>query len=323
MDDAARSLFRSLERFRTEQPDWLQIWPGHGAGSACGKGIGSIPQSTVGYERMTNWAFAHTDEDAFVPAVLEGQPEPPRYFAEMKRINREGPRILGERGAPPTLSPGGLRAVLDRGAVVVDARPADDYAAGHVPGTLSIPLTRMFTTWAGWLVPYDADFYLLGEEDAIAEAVRDLAMVGLDRVAGVFPPAAVDAWARARGTPGTVDRVDAATLAQMVENGEVTVLDIRGAAEWEAVRIPDAVHIPLGDLPDRIDEVPAGRPVAVHCESGGRSAIAASVLAALGVADVLDFRGGIRAWLEAGLPTERGPARSGTRPERLREARAA
>ncbi|MFO7893161.1 MAG: rhodanese-like domain-containing protein [Longimicrobiales bacterium] len=252
MEAAARTLYRSLGRFRGEQPDWLQIWPGHGAGSACGKGIGSIPRSTVGYETLTNWAFAHTDEDSFVEAVLEGQPEPPKYFAEMKRIN------------------------------------------------------RAFTTWAGWLVDYREDFYLIGDEAAVTEAVRDLAMVGRDRVAGVFRTTAVDASGSAPGGLGAIDVVDEETVARMAENDEVTILDIRAAAEWQDVRIPGAIHVPLGYLPDRINQVPTDRPLVVHCESGGRSPIAASLLRALGVDQVLDFRGGTQGWQEARRPVERG-----------------
>ncbi len=303
MEEAARSFFRSLSLFRTEQPDWLQIWPGHGAGSACGKGIGAIPQSTMGYEALTSWAFQHDDEAAFVAAVLEGQPEPPRYFAEMKRINRDGPRLLEGMEPARGLDDDDLDPVLASGAVVVDTRPADDYAAGHVPGTLSIPLTRAFTTWAGWLIPYDVDFHLIGDDAGVAEATRDLGMVGLDRVAGVFSPGAVTR--RPGSALERVERITAERLAQRQRRGEVTILDIRGAAEWEAVRIPGAVHIPLGYLVERLDEVPADRPVVVYCESGGRSAIAASVLECHGRGGVLDFPGGIRGWLEAGLPVDR------------------
>ncbi|MEJ2503465.1 MAG: MBL fold metallo-hydrolase [Gemmatimonadota bacterium] len=303
MEDAARMLYRSLERFVAEQPDWLQIWPGHGAGSACGKGIGSIPQSTIGYEKRTSWAFGHDSEDAFVEAVLAGQPEPPRYFAEMKRINRDGPRLLGRLDRPRTLGDEQLDEVLSAGAVVVDTRSADAYAAGHVPGTLSIPLTRAFTTWAGGLVPYHEDFYLIGDESEVAEAVRDLAMIGLDRVAGVFAPAGVED--RAPSRLERIDRIDTRRLAERRRRNEVTILDIRGSAEWEDVRIPGAVHIPLGDLADRIGELSGGRDVAVHCESGARSAIAASVLEAAGL-PVLDYAEGIRDWTAAGEPVERG-----------------
>lgn len=315
MEDAARDLFRSLRRFRLEHPDWLQIWPGHGAGSACGKGIGSIPQSTLGYEALTSWAFRYDDEDAFVRAVLEGQPEPPRYFAQMKRINRDGPRILGPRGQPLRLESRQLDTVLETDAVVVDTRPADDFAAGHVPGTLGIPLTRAFTTWAGWLIPYDADFYLIGDGPSVREAVRDLAMIGLDRVAGVFEPAAVTG--RRREALDSIARTDARRLAQRHRRHEVTILDIRGAAEWEAGHIAGALHVPLGDLPERLAEVPAERPVVVHCESGARSAIAASVLRAGGRREVVDFQGGMQAWRESGLPLQRmGPRHDGTDPVR-------
>jgi hydroxyacylglutathione hydrolase len=221
----------------------------------------------------------------------------------MKRINRDGPRILGEHGDPARLPDARLGRILDAGGIVVDTRPADDYAAGHVPGTLSLPLTRAFTTWAGWLVPYDTDFHLVGDRDAVDEAVRDLAMIGLDRVAGVFGPGAVDA--RPYHDLSRIDRIDTRRLADRRRRNEVSVLDIRGAAEWEAVRIPGATHIPLGYLGDRLDELPERRPVVVHCESGGRSAIAASVLEAAGV-EVIDYPAGIRGWIADGEPAERG-----------------
>lgn len=303
MEEAARALFHSVRRFRTEHPSWLQIWPGHGAGSACGKGIGAIPQSTLGYEERTNWAFRHDDEDAFVAEVLAGQPEPPRYFAEMKRINRDGPRVLGEMGLPVRMADDRLDALLSEGAVIVDARPADAFAAGHVAGTLSIPMTRAFTTWAGWLIPYDTDFYLIGDEAEVTEAVRDLAMIGLDRVSGIFTPDAVAA--RRSSELGRIERIDTERLAQRLRRDEVTVLDIRGAAEREEVRIPGSVHVPLGYLAERLTEVPSGRPLVVHCESGSRSPIAAAILAAAG-RPALDYLEGIRGWLEAGYPVERG-----------------
>jgi hydroxyacylglutathione hydrolase len=309
--EGARSLFRSLQRFRDAHPSWLQIWPGHGAGSACGKGIGAIPQSTLGYEALTNWAFSYDDEDAFVRAALDGQPEPPRYFGEMKRLNRDGPRILGGFERPPRLPAARLEELRREGALVVDTRSADAFATRHVPDTLNIPVTRAFTTWAGWLVPYDRDFYLIGDDSELGEAVRDLAMIGLDRVAGVFASDVVDAWSADpdRDTEA-IEIADADRVARARNADDVTILDIRGETEWESVRIPGALHIPLGYLPDRVDEIPGGRPVVVHCESGSRSPIAASVLQAAGVKRVLDFRGGIREWTDRGLETESGLERA-------------
>src|SRR5262249_48631994 len=157
---------------------------------ACGKALGAVPSSTVGYEKLANWGVATTDEVEFVRMVLAGQPEPPRYFAEMKRLNKEGPRALGGLPRPTRLPARALDDLLQEGAVVVDTRSAAEYAAGHVPGTLNIPLHGSFTTWAGWLLSYDDDAYLLvddaGCSHCVATAVRDLAMIGLDRVAGVL-----------------------------------------------------------------------------------------------------------------------------------------
>ena len=305
MEAGARDLFRSLRRFRSELPDWLQIWPGHGAGSACGKGIGSVPQSTLGYEARFNWALSIDDEAEFVRAVLDGQPEPPRYFAEMKRINRDGPRILGALDEPDALTPAELAGLVRGGAPVVDIRPADAFAAGHVPGTLNIPLNRSFTTWAGWLIPYDEDFYLLADGPEVAEAVRDLAMIGLDRVAGVAGPEALEHWRSTEGTLGRIERADLESVRRSLPD-DGAILDIRGVAEHEAARIPGATNIPLGYLRDRLDELPTERPLYVHCESGSRSPIAASVLQAEGVKGVVDFTGGIQGWSAAGAPVRTG-----------------
>ena len=163
MEASARTLSGRSQRFKA-YPDYLQVWPGHGAGSACGKGLSAVPQSTVGYERRFNWALAVETEDEFVRQVLTGQPEPPAYFAEMKRINRDGPRILNGFATPQWLPEVRLPEVLARGAFVIDARPAAEFAAGHVPGTINIPLNRSFTTWAGWLTPFDDDFYLIVDD---------------------------------------------------------------------------------------------------------------------------------------------------------------
>jgi hydroxyacylglutathione hydrolase len=307
MEQSARLLFQSLQRFKG-QPDYLQLWPGHGAGSACGKSLSAIPQSTVGYERLFNWAFAETNEDEFVRTVLAGQPEPPRYFGTMKRMNRDGPRVLGGLPAAPLLRPEQLPALLEAGAFVIDARPGADFAARHVPGTINIPLNASFTTWAGWLAPYDRDIYLIVRDAAgreVAEAVLDLSMIGLDRVAGVFGADAVAAWEAGGRTPQTVQRVAPAEGAARVKAG-ATLLDVRGRSEWDAGHVPGAVHIPLGYLADRVAELPAGAPVVVHCQGGTRSAIAASVLQRAGVAQVYDLTDGFTGWRNAGLPVGNG-----------------
>lgn len=309
MEAGARTLFRSIQRFK-ELPDYLQIWPGHGAGSACGKGLSAVPHSTVGYERMFNWGLSMEDEDEFVSAVLTGQPEPPKYFAEMKRINKEGPRVLGGVRRPQRLAETRLPRLMEQNALVVDTRHAAEYAQGHVPGTINIPLNRSFTTWAGWLIPYDREFYLILDDrcfHCVDEAVKDLAMIGLDQVAGYFGSEVLESWRRHHGDPGTVPQITAGELAERLRTDDVAILDVRGAAEWEADHIPGVENIPVGNLEDHLEEIPRDRPLVVHCQTGGRSAIATSVLRSKGFDNVINLAGGIEAWKAAGNPTEHEP----------------
>lgn len=303
MDDAARTLFRSLQQFK-QFPDWLQIWPGHGAGSACGKGLSSVPHSTVGYERRFNWAFQINDEDTFVRAVLEGQPEPPRYFAVMKQVNRDGPARWDPDRMPPALTDDGLRTALRSGTPVVDARPADSFAGLHVAGTVNIPLNRSFNTWAGALLPHDRDLALIAPAGQIAEALRELAMVGLDRVTAATDELAVTQWTGAGIAAGTVRSVSPVEASAQHAAGAAIVVDVRGRAEWNAGHVPGAVHIPLGELPLRLSELPAGRPLIMQCQGGGRSAIATSIAQSRGIADVANLAGGLDAWRAARLPIE-------------------
>jgi hydroxyacylglutathione hydrolase len=308
MEAGARTLFRSLQRFK-EQPDWLQIWPGHGAGSACGKGLSAIPHSTAGYEKRFNWGLSTEDEDEFVQAVLAGQPEPPKYFAEMKRINKQGPRVLHGLRRPQRLSEKRLPKLMEAGALVIDARSAAEFAGAHVPGMINIPLDRSFTTWAGWLIPYDRDFYLLLDDrctHCLDEAVKDLAMIGLDRVAGYFGAEVLETWAAERREQETVRQITSPELAQRMNAGSVAVIDVRGAAEWEAGHLPGVLNIPVGYLTERLREIPRDRPVVVHCRTGARSAIAASLLEAVGFKDVFNLAGGYVAWQASGNPTVTG-----------------
>jgi hydroxyacylglutathione hydrolase len=307
MESAARTLFHSLDRFRA-LPDYVQVWPGHGAGSACGKALGALPGSTVGYEKIANWGVGTTDEDLFVRMVLEGQPEPPKYFAEMKRINRDGPRILGGLGRPRKLEADQLHALIESGRLVVDTRGAADYAAGHIAGTINIPLNKSFTTWAGWLVPYDADFYLIADErgaHSLNEAVRDLAMIGLDTVAGYFGSEVIEWWASSGRALDTVPQIGLEELAEQIRQDAVTVLDVRGHSEWEAGHLPGVENIPVGYLAERVAEIPTDRPVVLHCQGGTRSAIAASLLRARGLRNVANYGGGYTEWRGAGQPVER------------------
>ena len=304
MEASARTLFRSLQRFK-RLPDHLQLWPGHGAGSACGKSLGAVPTTTLGYEKVANWGLSIIDEQAFVDSVLAGQPEPPAYFAEMKRLNKEGPAIRGDGSPPALLDVERLAALLLTGARIVDTRSADQFAIRSVPGTISIPLGNSFSTWAGWLLPYDEDVYLIvdaGDAARVDAAVHDLAMIGLDRVAGYWTSDVIDAYARAKHALQSISQRSVQEVAADMAEGAVTVVDVRGASEYEAGHVPGALNIPVGLLDDHLAELPTSQPVVVHCQGGARSSIAASVLRARGFDAVLNMTGGLDAWMAAGLP---------------------
>ncbi len=310
MDASARHLFRSLRQFRN-LPDRLLLWPGHGAGSACGKKLGGMPVTALGYEKLANWAFQIEDEAEFVERVLEDQPEPPRYFAEMKRVNKIG--AGGARPAPAHLAPDALAAAVARQVHVVDLRAAADFATGFVPGAISIPLDKSFLNWAGALLDSRREIYLIGEEAQIREAVAALSLIGLDRVTGCFGPRAMDDWRGQHGGLAAIEHIDASELLARQKHGHV-VLDVRNASEFRAGHIPGALHIPLGRIPEAADSLAPGARIVVHCQGGARSPVALSVLRKAGFHDVVNFAGGFADYQRRGLPVETGLVRETAQP---------
>ena len=299
MDQLARRLFQSLRATR-DLPDFLQLWPGHGQGSACGKALGAMPSSTLGYERLVNWAFQIDDEAEFVRQVLAGQPEPPKYFARMKTINRDGPPAAPFTDDLPEFDLAHLEQATHDGATIVDVRTSAEFAEGHIPSTLHVPVGTSFTTWAGTLIPYDRDIVLVaGTTDRIDAAVRLLKLVGHDRVIGWGGAELFEKWRRHWGPLATVNRVD---FAELPANNHRLVIDVRGQPEWDAGHMPRATHLFLGDLAALARDIPRDTPIALHCQGGTRASIAASVLQAEGFTDVASVTGGFREWEAAGLP---------------------
>jgi hydroxyacylglutathione hydrolase len=299
MEKGARTLFKSLQEFK-KRPDYLQIWPGHGAGSACGKALGAMPQSTLGYEKLFNWALAEDSEEEFVKAVLAGQPEPPAYFATMKRINRDGP------GPSPSVIPP-IATVADIAKSkdpVIDTRDTPTFAAQHMRNSIHIPRNRSFLNWAGSLLQYDRDLLFIGKasEEERRSLVHDLALIGVERIAGVFPEEQFDAL-KSSGIEFTSSREEDVGAASA--NRTATILDVRGRAEYEEGHIPNAVNIPLNELQRRLSEVPEGE-VVVHCMGGSRSAMAASILEQSGRDDVTNMLGGFTEWQRNGFAVETG-----------------
>lgn len=297
MESSARVLFHSLQRL-WDLPDYLQIWPGHGAGSACGRALGAVPQSTLGYERLVNWALRPQTEAEFVAEVLRDQPEPPAYFAVMKRVNRDGPVLLGSLPEIPHRSGFEAQQWVEKLGILVDARCTEDFAAAHVRGSLNIPGDRSFASWFGSLIDYDTGVWLLASDEPQAERlVRELMGIGYDKIVGVS--AASDALNGVDTYP--VTQRSSIALSSALGREGLLVLDVRNHSEWATGHIPGAIHIPLAELPHRLQELPADGTLVTQCATGGRSAIAASLLLMAGAASVENLSGGIEAWRNAGL----------------------
>ena len=306
-EPGARQLYQSLQRFRALAPH-VQVWPAHGAGSACGKSLGDIPTSTVGYELRHNPAVLAADSEAgFVDYILSGQPEPPLYFARMKRDNTVGPRVLGGVPTVPALDAAALGALAGRTDVaILDTRARADFLPAHVAGSLLCELDFQFASIAGSYVAAGAPIYLVVEEARLDEAVRALIRIGLDDIQGYVTPAALAAWmATPEGAPA-VARIDSISMAQLEARrlaGGVRVLDVRGAGEHALAHIPGALHVAHTRLLPALDTLPRDLPVLVHCGSGARSAHAAALLQRHGHA-VVNVADRFAAW----RPTEPGGA---------------
>ncbi|MGH1444339.1 MAG: MBL fold metallo-hydrolase [Exiguobacterium profundum] len=282
----AEQMFDSLKKFMA-LPDFVQVWPGHGAGSACGKALGAIPTSTVGYEKATNWALQMTDKDAFIKELTTDQPEPPNYFAMMKKVNKEGIQVTTEVARPEVVGSDRLDTLVEE-TQVVDTRKGEDFANGHVPGTINIPYNNKFVSWAGWLVNFDKDITLIASADDVDQVQTDLQSIGLDRLRFVVPVEELDASLLTE----TYTDVTAEEAIEAAEKGDVFVLDVRNATEWNASHYEKAERILLGKLSRDHEGLPTDRTIAVHCASGVRSRMAASVLQSLGYKDIHNILGG-------------------------------
>ncbi|MFW5695255.1 MAG: rhodanese-like domain-containing protein [Alkalispirochaeta sp.] len=296
-ETGARQLYRSLQHIR-ELPEYLAIWPGHGAGSACGKSLGAVPSTTLGYEGATSWAFRAPDERSFVGQILEGQPEPPTYFGRMKVLNRQGPPILDGLPQPDELDPDAVERLQREGAQIVDARPKAEYAAGHIPGAFNIQADEGFSNWAGWTLDPDQPVVLVVPAERIGDVVRGLIHVGIDSIAGYM--ADLSAWSAGGHPIATLPQLSPQELHERAK--EFEIIDVRGKDEWDAGHIAGAHHIHVGHLSQHLADIPRDRPVALHCQGGDRSTLGASILQHEGYTNVYNLTGGLLAWEEQGLP---------------------
>ena len=298
-DAMAGMMYDSLHGKLMTLPDAVEVYPAHGAGSLCGRNISKETSSTIGEQRRANWALQPMARDAFVRALTADLPETPAYFAFDAALNRRGAPPLASR--PTTLSPAEAEAAIRGGATVLDVRSGPAFGAAHLPGSVNVGLDGQFASWAGALLPPDRPLVIVADDEAgAAQAATRLARVGLENVAGVLD-GGVRAWSEsgrptARLAQVTVDELER----RLAEEPGLRVLDVRRPGEYAAGHVAGAVSAPLDRL--QRDWPPGGAPIAVICAGGYRSSAAASLLAAHGVADLVNVVGGTSAWVASGRP---------------------
>jgi hydroxyacylglutathione hydrolase len=287
-DELARAQYRSLRRLAT-LPDDTAVWPTHGAGSFCSAPSGAERTTTIGAQKQANPLLAAPDEDAFVRQLIDSLGSYPAYFDRLGEANRRGPAPIVTEPGLAALGPADARGLLDGGAVVVDVRPIEQYAAGHIPGSVSIELRDAFASWLGWLLPHDVPLvFVLDPGQDPADLVWPALKIGYERLTGQLE-GGIAAWTAAGGTVSALRLVTAAQI-----NGR-TVVDVRQHAEYAAGHIPGAVHIELGDLPEHAAQLPH-RSTVLMCGHGERAMTAASLLERGGHRDVAVLAGGPQDW---------------------------
>jgi hydroxyacylglutathione hydrolase len=308
--DAARELAGQLHHSLFEEllslDDSLLVYPGHGAGSLCGRSIGSVPSTSLGYERRFNPALSVGDRDAFIEYMTNSLPEQPGNHTNIKAINRSGPKPLGEI-IPRALSLNEAIPYFQRGAALLDSRPKAAFAEKHVPGSVHLALDDQLSNRAGFVLPFGAPVILLLEDEkTYRQAVLSLARVGYQAIG--YLAEGISDW-EAAGLPlvaGDVEDVTPSELNGMLSNGNgLVVVDVREPWEYMQGHVPGSKLIPLGQLAMRADELDPGQPVALICQSGSRSQSAAAVLGQKKFAKIYNVLGGMTDWQNAGFPTSR------------------
>ncbi|MEX5672377.1 persulfide dioxygenase-sulfurtransferase CstB [Staphylococcus cohnii species complex 1637] len=271
----AKQMYQSIEGVKN-LPDYIQIWPGHGAGSPCGKALGAIPMSTLGYEKINNWAFNVTDESKFVETLTSNQPAPPHHFAQMKKINQFGMNMYQPYDVFPS---------LDNARIAFDLRSKEAFHGGHTEGTINIPYNQNFINQIGWYLDYENSIDLIGDKSTVEQAAHTLQLIGFDNVAGYRLP-------KSEILTQSIHSVD-------MTGKEEYILDVRNEEEWNNGHLDQAVNIPHGKLLN--ENIPFNKEdkIYVHCESGVRSSIAVGILENKGYENVVNIREGYQDFPES------------------------
>jgi hydroxyacylglutathione hydrolase len=303
--ELAGMLYDSLHQKLLKLPDNVLVYPAHGAGSLCGKNMRAERSSTIGTERLTNYALQIKSREEFIAQLTSNLPTRPDYFLKDAEINRTGAPALSELPPLRAILPAELKAMLDSGEIALDVRPGDEFAAAHVPGSVNIALSGQFASWAGTVLGLTAHPVLIAaSNEQIEEARLRMARVGIEVLSG-YLDGGVAAWSQAGFPVAKLSQITANELsARLQSTGGVQVLDVRRAPEWEAAHIENATWWPLDNFRVSPPEIDLDTPVAVHCKGGYRSIIACSLLQRAGFKQVTNVVGGFDAWQEAKLPVE-------------------
>jgi hydroxyacylglutathione hydrolase len=298
-DELADMLYNSIKNKLMTLPDSTRVYPAHGAGSACGKNLSTELWSTIGSQRLTNYAVKAADKATFIELVTEGQPPAPEYFVYNAILNRKNRELLDEEGAPTAMTFAEVTEAVSKGAVLIDGRDSEDFARGHFKGAINVGLAGRYAEFAGSIIKPDVDLILMVDDGFELEAKTRLGRIGFDRVIGVLAQPL-------KAMLDNQDQVQTGSRLTVVDFGErqrdipnLQVVDVRNPGEVAEGMIPDALAIPVGQLPARVEELDPNRPTVVYCAGGYRSSVAASLLRHRGFADVSDVRGGYNAWIES------------------------
>ena len=300
--ELAGMLYESLHNKVLKLADEVLVYPAHGAGSLCGRNMRAERSSTIGTERLTNYALQIKTKEDFVRELTSHLPARPEYFLQDAEINRSGAAALSDLPSLRAIAPRELKAMLEAGEIALDVRPGEEFALGHVPGSVNIALSGQFATWAGTVLGLAAHPVLIaGSQEQLWEARIRLARVGIEDLDG-YLHGGVDAWERSGLPLAKTPQITVAELNHRLDDGKLQVLDVRREPEWEAGHLESANWWPLDNFKVSPPELDRNAPIAVHCKSGYRSMIASSLLQRAGFENVINVTGGFDAWLQAKLP---------------------
>jgi rhodanese-related sulfurtransferase/glyoxylase-like metal-dependent hydrolase (beta-lactamase superfamily II) len=303
-NDLGSHLYDSLHNKILRLPDETLVYPAHGSGSLCGKNLSSDTVSTLGVQRLMNYALQPMTKEEFIRLVTADQPDAPPYFTYDAILNTREHTSL-DRNLEQVLHPIELDEVLrmgDAGAQILDIRDAAEYAKGHLAGSINIGLGGQYATWAGTVLDRAKPIVIIAEPGREKEAALRLGRIGFDHVAG-YMQGGMEALAGRPDLVWPTERISALSVAEeLASAGPPLLLDIRNPREWATKHVEGSVNVPLNHLQERIAEIPRDRRIAVHCAGGYRSSIAAGILQQYGITNLAEMAGGIAAWEAAKLP---------------------